>query len=191
MAHLLELAPVLISLYKGVLYQDQQPELWQSLLRLTAQVRDHVGLLGLELMIDTPEGYAYLRQQEPEAGEEELPRLVQRRQLSYRASLMLALLRKRLAEQDAGSGETRLILSRAQIVDLIQVFLPDSTNEARLVDRVDADLNRIVELGFLRRLRGQEDQFEVRRILKAFVDTQWLANLEQHLAEYRAHLTDV
>jgi hypothetical protein len=55
-----------------------------------------------------------------------------------------------------------------------------------LVDRIDADLNRVVEFGFLRRLRGQNDQLEVRRILKAFVDAQWLSELERRLAEYRA-----
>jgi hypothetical protein len=48
----------------------------------------------------------------------------------------------------------------------------------------------VVELGFLRRLRGQEGQFEVRRILKAFVDAQWLAELDQRLADYRAHAAD-
>ena len=37
-----------------------------------------------------------------------LPRLVPRRQLSYPVSLLLALLRKRLAEADAAGGE-RLI----------------------------------------------------------------------------------
>jgi hypothetical protein len=45
-----------------------------------------------------------------------------------------------------------------------------------------------VELGFLRRLRGQAEIFEVRRILKAFVDAQWLAELDQRLAEYQGHL---
>jgi len=191
MVQLPDLAPVLIALFKGVLYQDQHAELWQSLLRLAAPLRDHIGLLGLELMLDESEGYAYLRQRDPQEGEEELPRLVQRRQLSYPVSLLLALLRKQLAEHDAGSGELRLILSRDQIVDLVQLFARDSTNEARLVDRIDADINRVVELGFLRKLRGQEDHFEVPRILKAFIDAQWLAELEHHLSAYRAHLADI
>jgi hypothetical protein len=185
-----DLAPVLIALFKGVLYQDQQAELWQSLLRLVTQVRDQAALLGLELMLDEAEGYAYLRQRDQLDHDKELPRLVQRRQLSYPVSLLLALLRKKLAEHDAGSGELRLILSRAQIVDLVQLFSADSTNEARLVDRVDAHINRIVDLGFLRRLRGQDDQFEVLRILKAFVDAQWLSDFEQHLSVYRTHLDD-
>jgi hypothetical protein len=56
-----------------------------------------------------------------------------------------------------------------------------------VVDRIDADINRIVELGFLRRLSRHDDQLEVRRILKTFVDAQWLADFEQRLAAYRAH----
>lgn len=181
------LSPVLITLFKGVLYQDQSPELWRSLLELQARVRDHAGVFGLELMLDEAEGFAYLRQR-PADGEPELPRLVQRRQLGYAVSLLLALLRKKLAEHDAGAGDARLILSREQIVDLVQVFMPAGTNEARLVDRIDADVNKVVELGFLRRLRGQQDQFEVRRILKAFVDAQWLSDFDQRLAEYQAQL---
>jgi hypothetical protein len=72
----------------------------------------------------------------------------------------------------------------------MRVFLPDSTNEARLMDRLDTHVNRVVELGFLRRLRGQEDQLEVRRILNAFVDGQWLGEFSQRLAEYRIHAAE-
>lgn len=185
-----DLPPILIALFRGVVYQDQHPQVWQSLLRLAAPVRDHVSLFGLELRLDEAEGYAYLRQ--ADRGEEgtDLPRLVQRRQLSYPVSLLLALLRKRLAEHDAGGGDVRLILSQSQIVDLMQLFAPDSTNEAKLADRINADINRIVDLGFLRRLRGQDDQFEVSRILKAFVDAQWLSDFERHLSDYHTHLAD-
>jgi hypothetical protein len=67
----------------------------------------------------------------------------------------------------------------------VQVFLPDSANEARFMDRMDAHINKVVELGFLRRLRGREDQYEVRRILKAFVDAQWLSDFDRRLEGYR------
>ncbi len=180
------LSPVLIGLFRGVLYQEQSPDLWQALLQLQPRVRDHAAVFGLELVLDEAEAYAYLRQRPAGEGEPDLPRLVQRRQLGYAVSLLLALLRKKLAEHDAAGGDTRLILSRTQVVDLMQLFLPAGTNEARVVDRIDADINRVVELGFLRRLRGQDDRFEVRRILNAFVDAQWLSDLEQRLAEYRA-----
>jgi hypothetical protein len=182
------LSAVLVTLYKGVLYQDRKPEAWQALLKLEGKVRDHVGMLGLELLVVEAEGHAYLRQRAPGDGEQDIPRLVQRRQLSYAVSLLLALLRKKLAEHDAAGGDTRLILSREQIVDLVRLFVADSSNEARLVDRIDADINKVVELGFLRSLRGQDNQYEVRRIIKTFVDAQWVSDFARRLEEYRGQL---
>lgn len=184
------LSRVLIGLFRGVLYRDDNLATWQGLVELQAHVREYVGLLGLELVLDPAEGYAYLRQRQVADDEPEQPRLVSRRPLSYPVSLLLVLLRKKLLEHDASGGDPRLVLSRAEIVELLRVFLPETANEARLVDRIGADINKAVELGFLRRLRGQDDQFEVRRILQSFVDAQWLSELEQRLAEYRGHIAD-
>lgn len=180
-----DLSPLLIHLLKGVLYRDQQEALWQALLSLQSRVRDYVAVLGLELVLDEAEGYAYLRQMERNEEEQGPPRLVPRRQLSYPVSLLLALLRKKLAEHDASGGDPRLILTQEQIVELVRLFLPDTANEAKLVDRVQGDINKVIELGFLRRLRGQSGRYEVRRILQSFVDAQWLGEFEQRLKEYR------
>ena len=186
------LPSLLVSLLKGVLYRDDAADLWNDLHHLQAQVREYVGILGLELTLDDAEGYAFLRSR-PDAEDESgvrAPRLMARRQLSFQISLMLALLRKKLAEFDAGGDDTRLVLSRNEVVEMVRVFLPESSNEARMTDRIDSHLNRIVELGFLRRMKapGAEEAFEVRRILKAFVDAQWLAEFDAKLAEYRAAL---
>jgi len=51
-------------------------------------------------------------------------------------------------------------------------------------------INRVVELGFLQRLKGQADTFEVKRILKTFIDAQWLNEFGERLAEYRKHAED-
>lgn len=186
-----DLSQVVIPLLKGVIYQDENPVLWNTLLDLQTRVRDYVAVLGLELMLDEAEGYAFLRScpDDEEESRGKLPRLVARRRLSFPVSLLLALLRKKLAEADAGGGETRLILSRDEVVDLIRVFLPAGSNETRVIDQVDTHLNKIAELGFVRRLRGQEKMFEVRRIIKAFIDAQWLAEFDRRLAEYQQELT--
>jgi len=181
------LSLALISLMRGVTDRENDPALWQWVTGLQARIRDHVGVLGLELILNEAEGFASLRQKPPRAGEEELPRLVRRHQLGYQASLLLALLRKKLAEFDATSGEARLIVSRDDIVEMMRLFLPDTANQARLTERIEIHINRIVEMGFLRRLRGAENQFEVRRILKAFVDAQWLGELDRNLTAYRDH----
>lgn len=188
-----DLSALVIPLLKGVLYQESDATQWNGLLTLQARVRDYVAVLGLELVLDEAEGYAFLRSRsdtdDDAAGR--LPRLVARRPLSFPVSLLLALLRKKLAESDAGGGDTRLVLSRDEVVELIRVFLPVGSNEARLIDQVDTHLNKVAELGFVRRLKvqpGQPGTFEVRRILKAFVDAQWLADLDERLSAYRATL---
>jgi len=78
-----------------------------------------------------------------------------------------------------------LILSQTQLIELLHLYLPDSSNEAKLTDQLGSHINKAVELGFLRRLRGQaEEKLEVQRILKVFVDGQWLGELEQRLQKY-------
>ncbi|MCL4461199.1 MAG: DUF4194 domain-containing protein [Nitrospirae bacterium] len=170
---------------KGVVFRESDPVLWPRVLELSSRVRDYVGVVGLELILDEAEGYAYLRQRPPMEGEPEIPRLVPRRKLGYFVSLLVALLRKKLAENDAAGGESRLILSRQDMVDMVRIFLPDTVNEARLSDQVAGQINKVAEMGFLRKMKGDDDRFEVRRILKAFVDAQWLEEFDRRLSEYR------
>lgn len=189
-----ELSALVIPLLKGVVYRNQDDAHWNALLNAQAHVRDYVAVLGLDLHIDEAEGYAFLRSRADDdaADDTQHPRLIARRPLSFAVSLLLALLRKKLAEFDATGGDTRLVLARNELIELVRVFLPAASNEAKLTDQVDANINKVAELGFLRKLKtpaGQETQFEVQRILAAFVDGQWLADFEQRLADYRTHLT--
>lgn len=195
-----DLTSLVIPLLKSVLYRDEDPQAWAALLKLQARVRDYVGVLALDLVLDEAEGYAFLRSRSvPNEDAPKLPRLVARRPLSFQVSLLLALLRKKLAEFDASGGDTRLILSRDAVVELIRVFLPAGSNESRLMDQVETHLNKIIDLGFVRRLKpqasnvgrgAQEPVYEVRRILKAFVDAQWLADFDLRLAAYQAQLVE-
>ena len=160
-----ELSQLMVQLLKGVLYRDDDERLWAGLLRLQARVREQAAVLLLDLMLDEAEGYAFLKSR-PDADEPEgAPRL------------------------------PRLVLARDEIVEMMRVFLPEGSNEARLVDQVDATVARVVELGFMRRLKpaagSAQDRghYEVRRILKAFVDAQWLADFDARLATYRTALS--
>jgi Domain of unknown function (DUF4194) len=188
------LSLAVIPLMKGVVYRDTHERAWQQLTQLQPLVRDYVEVLGLQVVIDEAEGYAYLRQRPADDDDaEQVPRLIPRRSLSFHVSLLLALLRKKLAEFDAQGGGTRLVLTRAQIAEMIRVFMPVTSNEARLLDQVDTHINKVAELGFLRPVKntapGGEQAFEVRRILKAFVDGQWLADLNEKLSEYASLLS--
>ncbi len=175
---------IIIALLKGVMYADEDPRLWNNLLSLQARVRDYTKEIGLGLQISEEEGYAWLKTLEPQDGAPELPRLISRRQMSYPVSLLLALLRRRVAEHEALSSEGRLIMNRTDAAEMIRTFLPSSTNEVRIINQIDTYLKKAAEMGFIRFLRNSKDTFEVQNILKAFVDAQWLNEFDLRLKEY-------
>jgi len=118
--------------------------------------------------------------------------LVTRRPLSFPVSLLLVLLRKRLVEFDVAGGDTRLVLTQDEIVDMVRLFMPATSNEAKLIDQVDTHINKIITLGFMRKLKNSAGdktaRFEVKRIIRSFVDAQWLSDFDERLNAYRAHI---
>ncbi|MBL4774532.1 MAG: DUF4194 domain-containing protein [Mariprofundus sp.] len=180
-----KLSAVVIALCKGTLDREADTKLWQSLLSLQLAVAEYVEVLGLELILDEAEGYAFLRAREYDDDTEKLPRLIARRQLSFHVSLLLALLREKMAESDASGDEARVIVSRDEVLEMIRIFLPEGSNEVRLIDQVDSYINQIVKMGFARKLKGSDKMLELHRIIKSFVDAQWLAEFDQRLSEYR------
>lgn len=179
-----DLSLVLIQLLKGPLYRDTHERLWEALLKLRAPVSDYVAVLGLHLEVDESDGYGFLRSRPDGDTDTAYPRLVMRHTLSFHVSLLLALLRKHLAEFDATSADSRLVLGRQQIIEMLRLYLPDSSDEVKTTRAIDGYIKRVEDLGFLHRLRGEADQFEVRRILRAFIDGQWLADLDRSLDDY-------
>lgn len=177
-------AAAIIRLMQGVVYRTSDEDTWLTLERLGAGVRDHFATIGVDVVIDDVEGYAYLRSRPEDDGEEALPRLVRRRALTYNVSLLLVLLRKRMVEFETSGGDGRLVLSTDQIVEMLRLFQAESTNDARVVDQAETTIKKAAELGFLRQLRGQRDHWEVRRILKAYVDAQTLSDFAAKLREY-------
>jgi hypothetical protein len=176
-------ASAIIRLMQGVVYRESDEDTWLTLERLGAGVRDHFATIGVDVVVDDAEGYAYLRSR-PEEDGEALPRLVRRRALTYNVSLLLVLLRKRLVEFETTGGDGRLVLTTDQIVELLRLFQAESTNDARVVDQAETTIKKAAEFGFLRQLRGQSDHWEVRRILKAYVDAQTLSDFAAKLREY-------
>ncbi|MEE6179707.1 DUF4194 domain-containing protein [Mycobacterium sp. 050134] len=179
-------ASATIRLMQGVVYRESDEDTWLTLERLGAGVRDHFATIGVDVVVDEAEGYAYLRSRPEEDGEgvEAVPRLVRRRALTYNVSLLLVLLRKRLVEFETTGGDGRLVLTTDQIVEMLRLFQAESTNDARVVDQAETTIKKAVELGFLRQLRGQSDHWEVRRILKAYVDAHTLSDFAAKLREY-------
>ncbi len=182
-------ARAIILLMQGVVYRESDEDTWLTLERSGAGVRDHFATIGVDVVIDDVEGYAFLRSRPETDGEEALPRLVRRRALTYNVSLLLVLLRKRLVEFETSGSEGRLVLTSDQIVEMLRLFQAESTNDARVVDQSERTISKAAELGFLRPLRGQPTHWEVRRILKAYVDAQTLSDFAGKLRDYAGAVT--
>lgn len=177
-------ATAVITLMRGVVYRESAEDVWATLERRGSAVRDHFATIGVDVVIDDTEGYAYLRSRESGEGEEPLPRLIKRRSLTYHVSLLLVLLRRRLVEFETSGSEGKLVLTRDQMADMLRLFLSDSVDEARASDQIDRTVKQAAELGFLRELPSRQGHWEVRRILKAYVDAQTLADFAGRLREY-------
>ena len=187
--HQANLSPVIIHLLKGILFRNQQPVLWNDLLELQSQVLDYVKVIGLDLEIDDTEGYAWLTQIIPDEDEKNpLPRLIARRPLSYPISLLCVLLRKKMVEADNSGAETRVIVSREELINTMLVFMPEKSNEAQINASINATINKLVELGFLRKLKNDTENLEIQRIISALVDAEWAADLNNKLEIYQQYV---
>ncbi|MDR3542029.1 MAG: DUF4194 domain-containing protein [Desulfosporosinus sp.] len=183
----LALSRTVVALFKNVVFKETDQEHWEVIQTQKNKIEDYVGKIGLTLIVDELDGYGYLKQRSYGEGEEAIPRLVPRHGLSYPVSLLLVLLRKQLVEFDSTTGDQRLIITRQQIVERMSLFLKDTTNEAKLMADIDKHIDRVEKMGFLHRLRGNEERFEVQRILRNFVTGEWLSHFNERLEEYRRY----
>lgn len=179
-------APAVIRLLQGPLSSDDNGP-WNLLLTYETPVREYIAKIGLELVLNEPDGYAFLRQPEWEGEDSQrvaLPRLTRRDRLSYHVTLMCALLRERLDQFEASTPETdRLIVSNDDLHDMLRPFLRERGDERALLKKIEETANRIAELGFLRRL-GADHRYEVRPILKARIGSDILADVLQMLEQH-------
>jgi len=174
-------APALVKLLKGPVYADAD-DVWETLLRHRQAIDDYFNQLGLELVLAEHDALAFLRRRRRNDDEmdDELPELVARRELPYTASLLCVLLLEQLyAFEVSGSGEARLVLDRARIRELALPFLPRKTNEAKQADSLDAQINKLVQYGFLRPIGA--DAFEVSKLLKYKIDASLLSEALEKL----------
>ena len=160
-------------------------ELWLTLRSQQDEIRHYFRQIGQELVMDESEGYAFIRQLEIE-GEERVPRLVQRRPLSYLATLLLVALREEFLRFDSSTSDsTRLVKTRGELRNLVADFLPETTNQVHDTARVDAAISRLGELGFVRQFGSSErDTFEIMRIVKARLSTGDLEAIKQRLVSH-------
>ncbi len=177
-------ASVILKLLQGVVYSDDPH--WDRLQSYFSPIKEYFGKIGLEVRNYEADGFAYLEQPEldPEDKSEPLPRLTARHRLGFKVTVLCVLLREALRQFDGSDQAGRLVLNIENIRDLLQPYLPEQNNEEKFRREVDALVNQVKELGFLKELSGPEQNYEIRSIIKAKIDTETLALLKQKLEAY-------
>jgi hypothetical protein len=174
-----------VYLLRGILHQNQE-NAWRLLLQHRHKIKDYLSAIGLDLHVNEADGYAFTKQREmPDELDEFYPKLMQKRPLGYLPSLICVLLRKRLLESDQTGSETRVIISREQIIELVRVFQSDSdTNEKKQEDKVDGAVKKLVEYGFLLELKSEKFKYEISRVLNAYIDITRLKEIQDRLKQH-------
>lgn len=176
---------ILVALLKGVVYSHNE-EVWDELLKPQNEgdVKKYFSEINMELIIDKSEGYAYLKQRQSETDDDEAPKLIERRQLNFHVSLLCLLLRKQLIENDREGESTKAILTREQIIELAKPFYRETTNEANQQKQIEVAMKRVIDEGFLRKMKTEDEQFEINRIIKAFINADVVKESLERLQKY-------
>ena len=180
----------LIHLLKGPLYRESSPVIWHDLMFFLEQVREYFSHLGLVLFLNEEDGFAFLKQDndpQQDIDETSLPKLIQQRTLSFELSLLLVILRRKLAEHDNLSADPRLILDERDILQMLKVFLPATNNDVKQKKEIDALIEKSIEMSVLRRMSHDAKKLEVLRILTAIFDADKLNSLDSLILEYTAY----
>lgn len=177
----------LVALFRNIVYRDANREYWDVIDTKPHRIEDYVAKIGLTLIVDEMDGYAYLKQRTYGEDEDAIPRLIPRHALSYELSLLLMILRKQLLEFDGATGGKRLVLTKQQLVERMKLFLKDTTNEVKLTESIHRNIDRAAEMGFISCLRGSEDSYEVKRIIRGFVNAEHLDEFNKRLSEYQRY----
>ena len=188
---ILPYTPVFIKLLKGPI-EYVEKSAWEKLIMYRTELTAFLQQLGLTLVLDELDGYAYIRHagtDDEEEGNEVT--WIQRRPLTYDESIMLVLLREMMAEFEVGEATSReLIKKRREIKEYAELFFKENASRVKFLKEIDRLIDKAEENGFLDRHENHEvadeQKFRIKKIIKAKVDGEVLEQFKQQLSEHAA-----
>lgn len=180
---------VLAKLAIGPVY-ERDTDYWLQLKAEIDRVRMHYAEMGLEVLLDEPGGYAHLRQRADGADNEwtpdgatPIPRILRRTPLSYYQTLFLVLLRERLLRYEQSPDvDTPLYLDLNEITEMLRPYYPESNNEKKLYDNVQALLRRFDILNLIFPIKNRSEPiYRVEPIIKAKLPAEMIVEIRARL----------
>lgn len=174
-----------VRLLKGPV-EHTDTKIWEAILNYQSDIQKYLSHIGLELIVKRDEGFAYVKQLVDDEGK--TIGLVPRQQLGFEISVILIILRQMLEEFDSSLDElyaTERFVSADELKERIELFLPERFNRVKLLNEIDAYLNRIVNLGFLKVVkRDNVNLYQIHRVIKEKVTLDQLQDFKNKLQEY-------
>lgn len=180
-------APVIVQLFRGTIYSDS-PKSWNELLLHQYEIGKYVEQIGLELIVEHKDGYAFLRQLTDEEGK--TIGLIRRMPLTYEQTLLCVLLREWMDEFEINDTENKnLYIVHKEFRERIEMFFKESSNQVKLFKNLDNLISDMVELDFLKRIKKENESednalYEVRRIIKSKISSDQLEAFKQKLINH-------
>jgi hypothetical protein len=186
---ILPYTPVFIKLLKGPVEYLEKTS-WEQLLQYQVELTRFLQQLGLILVLEKEDGYAYLEQTRLDE-EDNVVGWVRRIQLGYEESVLLVLLRDMMAEFEVGeAGARELVKRRREIKEYAELFFRENASRVKFIRDLDRLIDRVEELDFIEKVEqheiSDEQKFRVKKIIKARVDNEVLENFKQQLSEHAA-----
>lgn len=181
---ILPYASVVVKLLKGPVEYVEKGA-WEKLLQYKVELTGFLQQLGLLLVLDEQDGYAFVKHALTE-DEEAYVSWTQRRSFSYEESIMLVLLREMMAEFEISESASReLIKKRREIKEYAELFFKEGASRIKFLKEIDRLIDKVEESGFLHRIENHEvideQKFRIRKIIKSKVDSEALESFQQQL----------
>lgn len=190
---------LVVYLLKGYVDRAEHQKVYDAIVNNMAGVSSLCKQLGLQLLVDSDAGYAYVKSMD----NDEItmvqgispPRLLLRRQLPFFASFILILLRQRLLDFDVSGQDGVLVLERQAIIDQVKAYLLDVHNDVKLTERINKGIDDLCDLGLIKSYKDNHDgkaaeSFVIKRIINAIVTPTVLGNVDEILSSYIEHLRE-
>ena len=189
-------AVVCIKLLQGpIIKRSEHDKLWNLLLRDRLHIDNYFSTIGVTLLVEEADGYAFLRQKNENFDEdfEQLPKLIRRRSLSVEESFLCVILREALDLFESSDDFSDIFtMEENEIMERLRNYSSEYTDELKFKSKIRQYLNKLEELGYVENLSKKdvdesqdetEYVYKVNKIIRAIVSPEFLVEFRNKLVE--------
>ncbi|MBQ7612346.1 MAG: DUF4194 domain-containing protein [Spirochaetaceae bacterium] len=192
-----EWAVVCIKLLQGpIIRKNEQDKTWNLLLRNRSYIDNYFATIGITLLVEESDGYAFLRQKNENIDEdfESLPRLIRKVRLSVEESFLCVILREALDYFESSDDFSEIFtMKENEIMERLKNYSPEYTDELKFQNKLKQYLNKFEDLGYVENLSKKEfddsqnernDIYKINKIIRAIVSPEFLEDFRNKLVEH-------